>query len=212
MGWRDSLGEWGFNKWNVRKFLDQNLLCFWKISENPLLALKGQLVDFFFPLLSPYCISAAPRQASNKSKWLFLRQKHLCDLWEHSNPNNQAGSQVAQTTGKQSQYLRGLSSASEAKLSRILFFSWENQRQTTLRRPTSSKYFPTKIKAHYQKNYDFSFTYQNVHHSKCTQWKQWFCHKKYENSHYLLSALLHICVLLLRIYQPNKYMNMLSKS
>lgn len=153
MGWRDSLGEWGFNKWNVRKFLDQNLLCFWKISENPLLALKGQLVDFFFPLLSPYCISAAPRQASNKSKWLFLRQKHLCDLWEHSNPNNQAGSQVAQTTGKQSQYLRGLSSASEAKLSRILFFSWENQRQTTLRRPTSSKYFPTKIKAHYQKNY-----------------------------------------------------------
>lgn len=153
MGWRDSLGEWGFNKWNVRKFLDQNLLCFWKISENPLLALKGQLVDFFFPLLSPYCISAAPRQASNKSKWLFLRQKHLCDLWEHSNPNNQAGSQVAQTTGKQSQYLRGLSSASEAKLSRILFFSWENQRQTTLHRPTSSKYFPTKIKAHYQKNY-----------------------------------------------------------
>lgn len=153
MGWRDSLGEWGFSKWNVRKFLDQNLLCFWKISENPLLALKGQLVDFFFPLLSPYCISAAPRQASNKSKWLFLRQKHLCDLWEHSNPNNQAGSQVAQTTGKQSQYLRGLSSASEAKLSRILFFSWENQRQTTLRRPTSSKYFPTKIKAHYQKNY-----------------------------------------------------------
>lgn len=153
MGWRDSLGEWGFNKWNVRKFLDQNLLCFWKISENPLLALKGQLVDFFFPLLSPYCISAAPRQASNKSKWLFLRQKHLCDLWEHSNPNNQAGSQVAQTTGKQSQYLRGLSSASEAKLSRTLFFSWENQRQTTLRRPTSSKYFPTKIKAHYQKNH-----------------------------------------------------------
>jgi len=125
MGWRDSLGEWGFNKWNVRKFLDQNLLCFWKISENPLLALKGQLVDFFFPLLSPYCISAAPRQASNKSKWLFLRQKHLCDLWEHSNPNNQAGSQVAQTTGKQSQYLRGLSSASEAKLSRILFFFHE---------------------------------------------------------------------------------------
>lgn len=153
MGWRDSLGEWGFSKWNVRKFLDQNLLCFWKISENPLLALKGQLVDFFFPLLSPYCISAAPRQASNKSKWLFLRQKHLCDLWEHSNPNNQAGSQVAQTTGKQSQYLRGLSSASEAKLSRTLFFSWENQRQTTLRRPTSSKYFPTKIKAHYQKNH-----------------------------------------------------------
>lgn len=153
MGWRDSLGEWGFNKWNVRKFLDQNLLCFWKISENPLLALKGQLVDFFFPLLSHYCISAAPRQASNKSKWLFLRQKHLCDLWEHSNPNNQAGSQVAQTTGKQSQYLRDLSSASEAKLSRILFFSWENQRQTTLRGPTSSKYFPTKIKAHYQKNH-----------------------------------------------------------
>lgn len=62
---------------------------------------------------------------------------------------------MTQTTGKQSEYLRGLSSASEAKLSLYnrMAFHEKNQRKTTLGRSTSSNFFPTKIKADYQKNH-----------------------------------------------------------